>query len=519
MTCKRFRALGSEFLFRCLFFNNPSNLLALCAILDSSASSATTLTASFGWWTRRIHLTRYYASAATNTTLLDLENALVSIIRHCPNLEIFIVDWPLRESFGAIADALATYPCRRSLRTVHWAVGADSVAKVIWALDCLPYIVALHVEFAAPPGIEDYDLSTPLLGSASGLRLSLPRLQQLSLRGYAQEFIDQATSWSLPSLRSFSLTTTTTGTPLPDIPLFLTHHGLHLLFLDLNTLSMLDLPTILDLCPSLNTLTFNPDWRLRPPAELDGSSHIVNRPHPGITTIGLHGLLYAFGVGYAAEYASTDPLTAQIIRRSNDMNVSALTLHNFPSLKRVRALGRGMLLDLNKADGPNRTEDGGAGFERWSRWWGMCVKAGVRLEDCTGGLLGVLPEDERDESDSEEGEDSEEEEDSEEDEDSDEDEDEWNIEIPPMPEEPNDRTAELRQLLEECRAMSEGREESMFGPMMGMGGMGMMGMGMGPMGMMGMGPMGMGGMGMGMSNANGGMDVALAAMRIAAGRR
>ena len=62
----------------------------------------------------------------------------------------------------------------------------------------------------------------------------------------------------------------------------------------------------------------------------------------------------------------------------------------------------------------------------------------------------------------------------------------------------------------------------MFGPMMGMGmgGMGMMGMG--PMGMMGMGPMGMtgmGGMGMGMSSANGGIDVALAAMRIAAGRR
>jgi hypothetical protein len=53
---------------------------------------------------------------------------------------------------------------------------------------------------------------------------------------------------------------------------------------------------------------------------------------------------------------------------------------------------------------------------------------------------------------------------------------------PPMPAEGGSQLSELRQLLEECRAMSEEREDSMFAPMFSMGGMGGMMASMGGMG-------------------------------------
>ena len=402
----------------------------------------------------------------------DLENALMSVIRHCPNLEIFIVEWPMGNTFGPVVDTLATYAAK-SLRTVHWNVPREAVSKVIWALDSLPRILSVHIHFETAAD----DPETVHLGSASDLTLSLPHLQQLSLRGHFQEFLEQATGWSIPGLRSFSFDYGNYRTDQPDAVAFLASHGAKLIFLDLNCIPALDLPCILDLCPLLTTLSFNADWRIQQPGEevplptISNTVTLVNqtmsllahKPHLNITSIGLHGLMYAFGVGFAAEYATQEPLQAHVIRRSNDLNVAALNRINFPKLQRVRALNRAMLHDLNKEDGPSE-EDGGV--DRYDSWWTMLSESGIRLEDCTGALLGTLPEDE-----DEDGSDEDEEfgsEDSEEEEET-----QWGFQIPPMPAEEGTHITELRQLLEECRAMAEEREESMFAPMFAMGGMAM----------------------------------------------
>lgn len=278
----------------------------------------------------------------------------------------------------------------------------------------------------------------------------------------------------MPSLRSLSFDCGNHRTDQPDAVGFLAHHGSHLVLLDLNCIPALDVPTILDLCPMLTTFSFNADWRVQPPGEevqAPGSttvamanqtmSTLVNKPHPNITTIGLHGLMYAFGVGYAAEYSSVEPLRSHVIRRSNDLNIAALNKHNFPKLQRVRALSRAMLTDLNEEDGPS--EEGG-GVERYDSWWNILSNDGIRLEDCTGQLLGTLPVDDEDDEDDED--------DFSDEDDEDEDEGGWEIEIPPMQVERGSHVEELRQLLDECRVMAEAREESIFAPMFG----GMMGM-------------------------------------------
>jgi hypothetical protein len=441
-TCRNWHRLGSEFLFRCLFFDDPTNIRALCAILDKYSS--------LGWWTKRIHVARSHRGSG-GTTVDDIENALVSVIRHCPNLEIFVFDWPMGNAFGPVADALATYS--KSIRTVHWNAPAEALPKVIWALASLPLIVSAHIEFGPP------DSETVLLGAASDLRLTLRNLQQLSLSGYFQDFLEQASGWHIPSIKSVALDCGTTQMDQPDVVEFLTHHGASLIFLDLFCISPLDLPKILDLCPLLTTFTFNADWRLPIPDEdrFESVAAIVNRPHERITHIGCHGLLYAFGVGYAASYATIEPLRSHMIKRTNDRNFGALTKSNFPALKCIRALSRTVLRDLNAANGPEYSC-----YERWERWWNQCTSQGIRLEDCTGNELGFLPDESEGEDEGEE----------EEDEDGDGD-DTFEIEedadgmgfkfvIPPRPE--DDPVNELKQLLEECRKMSAERDDDLIIP-------------------------------------------------------
>ncbi|KAF8067966.1 hypothetical protein FPV67DRAFT_1416302 [Lyophyllum atratum] len=460
-TCKAWHRIGAELLFRCLFFNEPSNLLSLCEALDSSSSEISNISSSLGWWTRRIHVCRYSRS----TTMANLDNALISIIKHCPNLDIFIIDVPMGDTFGPVADALATYALK-SLRTVHWNVSCELLPKVIWALDSLPSIICARIDFESKV---DEDSESIPLGSASGLHISLPHLQQLSLCGFFGQFLEEATEWSIPSLRCVSFDCGNHRFDQPDAVGFLTAHGSELTFIDLNCIPTLDVPRILDLCPKLTTFSFNGDWRLHPSeedAQASGSltvamatkepmSTLVNEPHPNITTIGLHGLMYAFGVGYAAEYSASNPLQCHIIRHSNDLNFAALNSANFPKLHTVRTLSRAMLNDLNDANGPSE-EDGGV--ERYDKWWDMLVRSGIRLEDCTGALLGTLPMDEGEQEDEKDSE----EEDEEASDDDEQDDDEWELDIPPVPQAGGSQVTELRQLLEECRAMAETREPSIF---------------------------------------------------------
>ncbi|KAF8635308.1 hypothetical protein AX17_003956 [Amanita inopinata Kibby_2008] len=499
MTCKKWRRLGSEFLFRTLFFNDPSRLLLLCGSLDSSSAAASTVSSSLGWWTRRIHLTRYYVASNRGIPMADLENALISIIRHCPNLEIFIIEWPMGSTFGPVADALATY-AGRSLRTVHWCVPRSAIPKVIWALDSLPYVLAAHIDVDpashAIQDCDDLDSNDSLrLGAAADVQLTLRYLQQLSLRGQFHELLEQAVEWHLPGLRNVTLDSVNSSDQ-PDILSFLAKHGSKLVYLDLDCVTSHNIPVVLDLCRELTTFAFNGDWPLSVQGE-DGNSEdesiknlalakptlvsrLVRRPHEKITSIGQHGLMHAFGMDYMGD--SWRSWGGPPIRRSNDLNVNALDKIAFPNLKRVRALSRPLLMALNRADGPSEK---GGGMERWERWWQHFTNMNIRLEDCTGEMLGVLP-----------GDDDEEDDDEEEYEENFEEDNQWDYEVPPMENEGGSgRMSELRQLLAECRAMEEDREESMFS-MFGMMGMNMFGGGMG------FGGMGHSGMGRGHSSSS-----------------
>ncbi|KAJ3782946.1 hypothetical protein GGU10DRAFT_378094 [Lentinula aff. detonsa] len=499
LTCKTWRRLGSEFLYRCLFFDNPSRLHILCKIMESDAEKnreSGQSSIGLGWWTKRIHLTRYYASPSRGVSEEDMCNALSTIVRHCPNLSIFTVEWPMPSAiFGLVANSLFKYT-RKALHTVHWHVSAEAIPKIIWALDSLPLVLAAHIEFDSPAQTTELHESLHL-GSAQDIALNLPYLQQLTLRGSFSEFLEQTMEWNLPGLRNLSIDCGHSRTDTPDIIGFLEKHGHKLKILDLNSIPTLEVPDILELCPQLEVFSFNADWRFQAPtlpattsdglpiaddSSSDGISRqrrrqsntmrlslgsyfnetsiLTRTPHPRIHTIGLHGLLYAFGVGYGRIFSTEEPFRSRVVRRSNDLNFGALNRAQFPQLRCIRILSRTLLNDLNKADGPVQ-DDEVDGMDRWERWWDRCHESNIRLEDCTGGEFGELPQDEEDEENDSEDED--EGQDESEEYSSDGYSDEWEVQIPAIEgNQDGPHTQELRQLIKECQAMAEEREESAF---------------------------------------------------------
>ncbi|KAJ3555547.1 hypothetical protein NM688_g2514 [Phlebia brevispora] len=374
-TCRFWRQLGAEFLLEYLYFQDPANVIRLCAVLDSDRHP--------GRYIRRLHIARFHERFGF--TLEELQMALVSIIQHSHKLQIFIMEWPLRNAFASAMDALCTYSAR-SLQTLHVYIPQGELAKLIWTLDTLPCLLAVHLEFT---GTRTEDSS---LGAASNIVLTLPRVHQLTLRGFASDFVDQAVDWSLPSLRTLTLDFTTHRDDLPDILEFLRSHGSQLTFLDVDCIPEQDVRPILDFCPALETFAFNGDWRLPlDDAQPHPVSAVVHQPHPTITTIGLHGMHYAFGVGTALQA----PFHVSAFHcDSNDFTFFALQKHNFPKLERIRLLSSSLLQHLEEANGPK-----GDFRRRWERWWIHCSNQEIRLEDCTGAELGDLPVDEEDYSD------------------------------------------------------------------------------------------------------------------------
>ncbi|EIN09311.1 hypothetical protein PUNSTDRAFT_113711 [Punctularia strigosozonata HHB-11173 SS5] len=405
-TCKLWRNIGAEYLFRSLFFQDPKRLELLRSTLEKESM--------LGRWTKKLHLN--FLSAPLAST--KVEDAIVSVIKQCKNLEIAMLNRSLAPVFPRIADALCSYN-RKSLRVVHWEVPGEALPKVIATLSGLPYLTSAHIDIARPT-------SEVHLGSTANLALRLRHLRHLSLSGFLEDFVEQAIGWTLPALTSLALDFGLERSDLPNVLELLKQHGLGLTSLDVTSIVPLNVPAALALCPSLTQLAFNPNWAL------DGSGGALG--HASVERVGLHQLLSAFGVGLAL--GPEDPVSAQVVRRANDANFAMLTKDAFPRLRAVRALSRTLLRELNRADGPAEEC-----YPRWEAWWRQCDRQGIRLEDCTGAELGTLPETEGESDESEE------------------EEEDADGEMRPS------NVWELRQLLEECRRMNATREAPMPMPL------------------------------------------------------
>lgn len=314
---------------------------------------------------------------AETTTILS------SMIHLCKNLEVLFIDLPLVDTFSGMANALCIYRPRK-LQTLYLHTALDQLRSVILTLDTLASsLIHVHIE------IRGSVLEEVKLGVMSGIVITFPRLRQLSLCGHISDFVEQASSWEFPELEMLTLDCLPYNEGMPDIEELLRNNGTQLTHLDINAISTstVNVPSLVDLCPQLQMFSFNADWHF--PDNGRDTAVLVRVPHPNITFIGLHGLRHAFGVGWIP---GVSPHLQSIRRHDNDRNMRALNKTNFPKLARVRVLDKGLLQDLEAANGPSKDCYG-----RYERWWDHCIGQRIKLEDCTGNDLGILPDADADE--------------------------------------------------------------------------------------------------------------------------
>ncbi|EJD01390.1 uncharacterized protein FOMMEDRAFT_111168 [Fomitiporia mediterranea MF3/22] len=367
-TCVSFAQIGAEFMYRSILVGDPKRLRSLVEIFDRNTK--------LGWWVKAIYVYADERLGIHDLNVVGMDDCVISLVRHCPKLEVFIVDPQVAATpFLAIADALRTY-CSSSLKLVQWKLAFNAQSKLVPAVIGMRHLVALQIDLSYP--LEE--TSTTLPGVRQTLGVTFPHLRQLSLQGAIQDFVEQIALWEMPELTSLTLDFKLSRHDFPDIQEVLEPHASQLEMLNINAIPTLDVKSILGMCPNLTTFCFSLDWQLE--------GNLVVMPHKKIKTIGLYGLRHAFGVGFAGETARINPFEAVIIRRRNDMNFAAINKVNFPSLSIVKILEPGLLNDLNRNNGPAE----GLCFERWERWWDQCANQRVRLEDCTGNPLGTLPQ-------------------------------------------------------------------------------------------------------------------------------
>jgi hypothetical protein len=74
---------------------------------------------------------------------------LVTVIHHCPNLELFTVEWPITSSFPVIADSLVTYSAK-SLAS-HISLILNSLQQLTFLdLNMIPVLDLLRILAACP---------------------------------------------------------------------------------------------------------------------------------------------------------------------------------------------------------------------------------------------------------------------------------------------------------------------------------------------------------------------------------
>ncbi|KAH8118392.1 hypothetical protein DFH11DRAFT_1839035 [Phellopilus nigrolimitatus] len=367
-TCKLFAQIGAEYMYRSILVSDPKRLRKLCSVFDGNTK--------LGWWTRAIYIYSDDRLGVRDLSVLDMDDCVVSLVRHCPNLQVFIADPQIGSgSFSAIADALRTY-CSTSLRSIQWKIAFASQTKVVPAILSMRNLVAFQIDLNYPAA----ESTGTLPGIRQIMDVSFPCLKQLSLRGAIQDFVEQISMWTMPELSSLKLDFKACLHDFPDVIEVLAIHGPQLEVLDINSIPTLDVPSILSICPNLTTFCFSLDWQLE--------GNLIQNAHKKLRNIGLYGLRHAFGVGYARETAQVNPFETVIMRRRNDINFASFVKSNFPSLCLIRVLEPGLLNDLNKNNGPAE----GICYDRWERWWEQCASQRIRLEDCTGNLLGTLPQ-------------------------------------------------------------------------------------------------------------------------------
>ncbi len=141
--------------------------------------------------------------------------------------------------------------------------------------------------------------------------------------------------------------------------------------------SIVDIHSVLALCPSLTTFSCNVDFGVQ--------DHIVFSPHQNLSRIGLYSNTFLLF------FKQEEMVFTSLFRNLPKVtyNLSILNKHNFPLLSSIRFLSGHVLTDYLRRGGMDALDVAKSAV--WIELCQRCTKEGIRLEDVTGCEFGTRP--------------------------------------------------------------------------------------------------------------------------------
>jgi hypothetical protein len=361
LVCKLWHQLGTELLFESVLLEKPDHLGSIFWIVQNRPELAL--------WTRRITVHPFIPPQEAVSS--GVSEALQVVLHYCSQVEsIHLSFWFSNEHTLSFASRLPS-----SLRRLVWTVQSSTASLIANLLSSLKALEVLDISSIKDPESEQSAVHISVTPASEDILM--PELRSLSLRGQQTDFLAVVAIWRMPKLHSLSFHFHSEATSNKLGLEILNVCAPQLRILELNTVMPWNIVAILDRCPSLERLAFNPDWPLK---------KLVNQPHPKIRSIGLHELWYAAEIGQGALYSKMQPIRAAAIRTSNNHNIQNITRMSFPKLERVRLLNSGLIQEISRGDGPSERT-----LSLWHGWMHHAETEGYRFEDCTGNVLGTNP--------------------------------------------------------------------------------------------------------------------------------
>jgi hypothetical protein len=359
LVCKLWYQLGIEHLFGSVLLEKPEQLGSIAQIVQGHPELA--------WWVERMTIHPYIPQREAASS--GVATVLQATLCLCQSLEeIHLSFWFSDESTLAIASRLPT-----SLRRLVWTVQSHTSALLADVLSRLQALEVLDLSVTDP----ETEQSEHQITVTPPSEVVMPELWSLSLRGQQAELLNVVVQWKMPKLCSLSFQFLSDPICNKLGLVILNQHASQLEILDLDTVMPWDVASILDRCPNLEQLAFNPDWPLK---------RLAHQPHRNLNCIGLHELWYASEVGQGALFSTMYPIRAAGIRGSNNRNILNITRTSFPEIERVRLLNTGLIQAICRTNGPNERQ-----IPLWHGWIQHAKTERFLLEDCTGNPLGTDP--------------------------------------------------------------------------------------------------------------------------------
>ncbi|KLO17118.1 hypothetical protein SCHPADRAFT_994587 [Schizopora paradoxa] len=371
LTCKRWYGLAIELMYRTIVVGKKISLALLMETLETYSERGKSIRGIFLYHNPRFGLCDVKPD--------DIDGLLVRLLHLSPNLRA--LDFEPYEDIGVAflqnPELLNAIQSLTALKFVSLYIAFETKVPMGVAFSKMPGLLSARLENSSSSTDKyvDADETSP--------HIYIQALEELALSRPSIHTLNYMATWAMPNLKALELDLGFSES-VDDVNAFLRVYGggLQILSLDAfcDSTTTVDILSILSMCPSLTTFTFNLDWTFRVP--------LSPFSHPNLTRIGFNtqGSLFVFAEPDLSNpfWNHERPLSPAAIE-----NLSNLDRVHFPRLSTIRVLSAQPLRQYIRQGGMSGLDSSKSAA--WISLSQRCSSEGICIEDAAGNDFGKKP--------------------------------------------------------------------------------------------------------------------------------